>query len=199
MPLNWVNSLRVKQGSAVIVMTLIFAMTLMSLGNASAQGWDPRDDKERKSKLMRKSSDAIAAFRTADATLQAYFDKAYGYVVFPSITKAAVGVGGARGKGILYRAGQPAKKAYVTQYTVGVQFGGKKYRELIFFRDAEAYNQFIDGEFEFSAQATATIASDGAGETASYDEGVAVFVLDKAGAMFEASLGGQKFKVKNLN
>lgn len=184
-------------------MTRIFAAisvtvfaAFLSFSTAAAQGWDPREEKQQKSKLMRKSDEAISAFREADPTLDAYFTQAYGYAVFPSVTKGGAGLGGARGKGVLYRAGAPAMKAYLTQITVGLQLGGKKYREIIFFRDKEVYDSFVDGSVELSAQATAVVASDGAGETASYDEGVAIFVLDKAGAMAEASVGGQKFKVK---
>jgi len=171
----------------------------LSLASASqAQGWDPREAPKQKSNLLRKSAEARRAFLDSDASLAIFFEKAYGYAVFPSITKAGVGIGGARGKGILYRGGKAVKKVYTTQYTVGAQFGGKKCRQIMFFRDADIYNQFMNDEFEFSAQATATIASDGAGETAAYDSGVAVFILDKAGAMVEASLGGQKFKIKPL-
>ncbi|MEM8771893.1 MAG: hypothetical protein AAGD92_09625 [Pseudomonadota bacterium] len=173
-------------------------ISLVAAAPAVAQGWDPREEKQQKSKLVKKSNEAIEAFLEADPSLSAYFDKAYGYAVFPSVTKGGAGLGGARGKGVLYRAGAPMMKAYLSQVTVGLQLGGKKYREIVFFRDKAAYDAFVDGEFEFSAQATAVVASDGAGETASYDEGVAIFVLDKAGAMAEASIGGQKFKVKPL-
>ncbi|MEL6111787.1 MAG: hypothetical protein AAFR20_03190 [Pseudomonadota bacterium] len=181
------------------IMAIFSALMIAGTAPAShAQGWDPREAKAQKSKLIRKSNEAIRTFRKNDPSLEAFFRQAYGYAVFPSVTKGGAGIGAARGKGIVYRGGVPARKVYLSQYTVGLQFGGKKYREIIFFRDAQGYNAFLDDEFEFSAQATATIASDGAGETASYDEGVAVFVLDKAGAMFEASLGGQKFKIKPL-
>lgn len=165
---------------------------------AAAQGWDPREDQAKKSKLIRRSADAVEAFKESDPSLSAYFSKAYGYAVFPSVTKAGAGIGAARGKGVLYRGGAPVLKAYLTQYTVGIQFGGKKYREILFFRDKEAYDSFVDGEFELSAQATAVVASDGAGETASYNSGVAIFILDKAGAMVEASVGGQTFKTEPL-
>lgn len=165
---------------------------------AAAQGWDPREPEDKKSALMKKSTEAMNAFLKNDPTLEAYFKKAYGYAVFPSITKAGALIGGARGKGVVYKAGSPVLKAYLSQYTVGLQLGGKKYREIIFFRDQAAYDAFVDDEFEFSAQATAVIASEGAGQTASYDEGVAVFVLDKTGAMVEASLGGQEFKIRPL-
>jgi hypothetical protein len=37
-------------------------------------------------------------------------------------------------------------------------------------------------------------AADGVGANAKYEHGVAIFTLAKNGLMFEASVGGQKFK-----
>jgi hypothetical protein len=46
----------------------------------------------------------------------------------------------------------------------------------------------------FGANSNAVIAETGAGATASFVDGVAVFVRPIAGAMAEASLGGQHIK-----
>jgi hypothetical protein len=55
-------------------------------------------------------------------------------------------------------------------------------------------DNFQSGNYEFSAQASAVIAREGAAAKTSYDNtGVAVFVHVKGGAMLEASIGGQKF------
>lgn len=167
-------------------------------GAVAAQGWDPRDKGSEDAALVGEAREAVAAFRAADPTLEAYFREAYGYAVLPSVTKGGLGLGAARGKGVLFRGDAPRRKVYLTQVTIGAQIGGKKFSEILFFRDAEAYEAFDDGEFEVSAQATANVARSGAGETASYDAGVAIFVLDKGGAMAEASVGGQKFKTEPL-
>jgi hypothetical protein len=66
--------------------------------------------------------------------------------------------------------------------------------ELLFFRDKAALQNFQAGNAEFSAQACAVIAREGAAAKTSYDStGVAVFVHVLGGAMLEASIGGQKF------
>jgi lipid-binding SYLF domain-containing protein len=179
-------------------LAVLAAASLSSLAPARAD-WDPRTEKEEKSDLLGKARAGIAAFREADPSLNVFFDQAYGYAIFPSVTKGGAGLGAARGKGILYQGGAPAKKVQLSQYTIGAQFGGKKYRELIFFSDKAAYDRFVEGDFEFSAQVHATVASDGAGSTAAYEDGIAVFIQDKAGAMLEASVGGQTFKVRPLD
>ena len=44
---------------------------------------------------IKEARDTIAAFKKADPGLSKFFDKAVGYAVFPTVTKAAIGVGGA--------------------------------------------------------------------------------------------------------
>jgi hypothetical protein len=44
-----------------------------------------------------------------------------------------------------------------------------------------------------AAQASAVAVTAGASADAKYADGIAVFTLSKAGAMAEASIGGQKF------
>jgi|TARA_R110001583_G_scaffold193197_1_gene361143 lipid-binding SYLF domain-containing protein len=44
----------------------------------------------------------------------------------------------------------------------GFQIGGKAYSEIIFFKNAEAYNDFTRGSFEFSAQVSAVALNAGA-------------------------------------
>lgn len=41
----------------------------------------------------------IARFRAKDPRVAKAFDEAYGYVVFPTVGKGGIGIGGARGKG----------------------------------------------------------------------------------------------------
>ncbi len=183
-----------------IVLAALMTFTLAPVA-ACAQGWDPRAEAsgdDDTSQLIARSNEGIEKFLENDPTLQAFFDQAYGYVIFPRIAKGAFGVGAARGRGVVYRAGQPVYKAYVNQYSLGLAAGCKTYAQLIFFRDQREYDTFVDGEFEFGADASAIISTDGAGATTDYSEGVAVFTRERAGAMFEASLSGQRFRVRDF-
>jgi len=47
--------------------------------------------------------------------------------VFPTIGKAGIGIGGARGKGRVYRQGEAVREATMTQLSVGFQLGGQKF------------------------------------------------------------------------
>ena len=138
----------------------------------------------------------IASFQAKDQGMKVFFSKSYGYAVCPSVKKAGLGIGGARGKGILFQQGQSIGEATVTQFTVGFQAGAQAYSEDVFFEDKKALNDFKIGNFEFSAQVSAVAVTAGASANAAYDGGVAVFTMTLGGLMYEASVGGQKFKFK---
>jgi len=159
--------------------------------------------------------DTIKVFKDAGES-GAFFQKAYGYAVFPTIGKGGVGIGGAYGKGQVYAGGNHVGDTSMTQVTIGVQLGGQAYSQIIFFEDKRAFDEFTSGNFEFGAEASAVAITAGASATAStggtsagasagrkdaktvgaYTKGMAVFTVAKGGLMYEASIGGQKFSYK---
>lgn len=169
-----------------------FAVTLALLAPAAMSGWDP----DEKAELDAKAKEALAAFLEADPGAQRFVDKAAGYVIFPTVGKAALGVGGARGKGLLYENGEVTAIVTLTQLSFGFQGGGQAYSEFIFFEDAATVETFKKGNFELAAQASAVAVKMGASADASFDGGMAIFTHVKGGLMYEAAVGGQKFKVE---
>lgn len=141
---------------------------------------------------------AIAEFQRADSGMARLFADAYGYAIFPTVGKGAIGLGGARGKGWVYEKGTLKGRSTLTQLTIGLQLGGQAYREVIFFKDETALKDFCRGNFELSAQASAVAVTAGASANVKYNGGVAIFTMAKGGLMYEASVGGQKFSYKQL-
>jgi lipid-binding SYLF domain-containing protein len=150
---------------------------------------------EKADKLTSEANAAKAEFLRQDPNLSTVLARASGYVIFPTVGKGAVGVGGAAGKGQLYEAGKvyPLGESELMQLTIGFQAGGQAYSELILFEDQVSLDSFKKGNFEFSAQATAVALKAGASANARYEKGVMVFTIAKGGLMYEASVGGQKF------
>ncbi len=148
--------------------------------------------------LTSECESAKAEFLKQDDSLKAVFEKASGYVIFPSVAKGALGIGAAKGKGELFEKGKdkPSGQANLAQVTIGFQAGGQAYAELIFFEDQTSMDNFKKGNFEFSAQASAVAVKAGAGANAKYEKGVMILTMAKGGLMYEASVGGQKFKYK---
>ena len=144
----------------------------------------------------KESQDAIGLFLKTDPGMKKFFESAVGYAVFPDVTKGAFGIGAAHGGGCVYEKGALVGTASLTQVTIGLALGGQSYAEVIFFETAEALDSFKKSEMALSAQVSAVAAASGASSNAKYQLGVAVFTLAKGGLMYEASVGGQKFKFK---
>lgn len=169
----------------IIASSMVFASTL-------AQAWEP----DTSNKLELSVAQALIKARKKDSAMEKWFDTAYAYAVFPRVGKGGIGIGGAHGKGIVIHGDKTVGNTSMTQVTVGFQLGGQVYAQYIMFRDKTAFDHFTRGNFEMGAQVSAVAITLGASADANYDGGVAVFTIAEGGLMYEASIGGQKFKYK---
>jgi lipid-binding SYLF domain-containing protein len=157
--------------------------------------------------------DTIALFKKSGESAD-FFNTAYGYAVFPTIGKGGLIVGGAHGSGHVYEKGKYIGNTSMTQLSVGFQAGGQAYSQIVFFEDKRALEEFCNGNFEFEAGVSAVAITVAAGGTAgttgasanasgyknnattvgsAYYKGMAVFTIVKGGAMYQATVAGQKF------
>jgi lipid-binding SYLF domain-containing protein len=157
-----------------------------------AQAWEP----DTSDKLELSTAQAIIKAKDKDPALKKWFDAAYAYAVFPKVAKGAIGIGGAHGKGIVIRGDTTVGKTSLSQISIGFALGGQVYSEFVMFRDKTAFDHFKRGNFEMGAQVSAVAITLGASADANYNAGVAVFTIADGGLMYEASIGGQKFKYK---
>jgi lipid-binding SYLF domain-containing protein len=164
----------------------------LALASLSSFGWDPDEVKE----YDKKSQAALAAFKEKDPKVQRFLDEAVGWVIIPTVGKGGLGIGGARGTGLLYEGGAPTALVTMTQLSIGFQAGGQAYSEFIFFEDDATMTNFKRGNYELGAQASAVAVTAGASADAKFNGGMAIFTQAKGGLMYEASVGGQKFKVE---
>lgn len=184
---------------------LLFTLTLLfSSETLLAQDYDKKDkdkdkdkeqivDQDKKKKLEMDAKEAKTAFMNANAELEGMLSSAAGYAIFPNVGKGAWILGGGAGNGIVYENGQLAGYAELRQIDIGFQFGGKAFRELIVFQTQEALDKFKEGDFEFGGSASAVIWDKGKGEAITFENGVGVAIMPKAGAMVGISVGGQEF------
>ena len=188
-----------------ILMSLAVGSTFASLARAADDAAD--------------CAEAVKLFQAAGESA-AFFKNSYGFAIFPTIGKAGLGIGGAHGSGCVYRQGKQVGTAKMTQVSFGWQAGAQGYTLIVFLEDERAFTEFTSGNFEFGAQASAVAitagASAGAGTSGTsssasggkndattksrtgYEKGVATFSIIKGGLMYEAALGGAKFKYKSL-
>ncbi len=165
-----------------------FLTAVAFLSSSVIRAQDSKDER-----LISDSKIAREKFINTDKLMQSMFSSSYAYVIFPNVGKGAIGVGGAAGNGIVFQNGNAIGSAKMKQVSIGFQFGGQAYREVIFFENKAAVDRFMDNNFEFAAQASAVAVTAGASMNAKYRDGVLVFTQEKGGLMYEASIGGQKF------
>jgi lipid-binding SYLF domain-containing protein len=162
--------------------------------------------------------DTVNLFKNAGKSAS-YFDDCYGYAVFPTVGKGGFVVGGAHGTGHVYEQGHYIGRSAVTQLSVGFQAGGQAYSQIVFFKDKRALDEFTSGQFAFDAGMGAvaiTAAAGGSVGTAGasgdlsggkkdaltagrYYKGMAVFTIVKGGAMYNATVEGERFSFKPRN
>lgn len=166
-----------------------------------------------------KCAETVKLFQDAGQSA-GFFKKSHGYAVFPTIGKAGLGIGGAHGSGCVFRGGKQVGTAKMTQLSIGWQAGAQGYSLIVFLEDERAFKEFTSGEFEFGAKASAVAITAGASAGAStsgtssgasagkkdattqahggFERGMATFSIVKGGLMYEAALGGAKFKYEPL-
>jgi len=149
-------------------------------------------------KIVDDAKAAKAEFIKADGLMKNLFDNAYAYVILPNVGKGGIGIGGAAGNGAVFQKGTLIGMAKMTQVTIGFQWGGQAYREVIFFETKADLDRFKENRLELSAQASAVAATAGASANVKYKDGVMIFTQAKGGLMYEASIGGQKFKFRTI-
>lgn len=157
---------------------------------AEAKADKPKVDKEA-------LAEALKAFKEHEEAKK-FFKNAYGYAVFPTVGSGALAIGAAYGEGGVYKKGTLVAKTTLTQVTIGLGLGGEAYREIIFFKDKEAFDRFAQGNIELGARATATAADKNVAAEMGYNNGVAIFTLTKAGLIANAAVGGQRFTYEKL-
>ena len=169
--------------------SLIIAMFVVAFAGETLAADD-------KAELTAAVNEANAALVKKDEGLKDIMEKAKGYVIFPSVAKGGLGIGAAADTGQLLEKGKAVGEAKLRQVSVGLQAGGQSYIELICFEDQTGLDNFKKGNFEFSAQVSAVAVTAGVAKNAKYEKGIMVLTLAKGGLMYEASVGGLKFKYK---
>jgi len=170
------------------------ALGMLALGLLGCST-EPKTE-EAKASLHDDVQSTLNQFSREDPGFKDFLNKGAGYVIFPSVGKGGLGVGGAYGHGEVYQNGKMIGFADLTQASIGLQAGGQAYSEVIVFENETALNHFKNNKLEFAANASAVALKAGASAAARFENGIAVFTHPKGGLMFEASIGGQKFNFK---
>jgi len=122
--------------------------------------------------------------------------KAKGILVFPSIVKAGLGIGGSFGEGALIIGGKKVQYYNNIAGSIGFQIGVEKRSEVYMFLKAEALKEFRNASgWNAGGDASVAVAVWGAGGAANVEsikEPVVAFVFSPQGLMYNLTLEGSK-------
>ncbi len=169
-----------------IILTLA-AIAMAAAGSAHAAS---------KAKIDARADKALAEFREDVSGANAVLAKASGVLVFPSIKKAGIGIGGEYGEGALRVNGQTVSYHSTASASIGFQLGAQARRQIIVFLDPKALEKFraSDG-WEIGVDASVTVVTIGAGgavDATHLNQPIVAFVFDSKGLMYNLSLEGSK-------
>ena len=166
---------------------------LLVATSASAEWQADQDDKTQV-----KAQAAIAKIKEKIPRSARYFEEAYGFAILSSVTRFAIGFGGAYGKGLVIEGDILIGKTGFWQFSTGIQAGVNNFSMIVFFKDKEALEKFKARELQFMGQAGLAVANLGVASTPAFNEGVAIITMTRLGLMAEFSYGGIKFTYKDL-
>jgi lipid-binding SYLF domain-containing protein len=169
------------------------ALVALLLASIVGCNTSPKSE-EKKDALVDDAQASLRQMQAQDSTLQGFLDRGFGHAIFPNVGKGGLIAGGAYGRGVVYRGSEMAGYSDLSQASIGLQAGGQSFAELIVFENEDTYNKFTKGELQFGANVSAIALKTGAGSSATFKNGMAVFVMPKGGLMAELSLSGQQFK-----
>ncbi|MFC1590262.1 YSC84-related protein [Candidatus Omnitrophota bacterium] len=138
------------------------------------------------------SLDKLKDIKGADSVIK----KAAGVLVFPSVLKAGLGLGGEYGEGALLIKGKTVDYYSTAAASIGFQLGAQIKTIIIAFMDKDALKDFRNSDgWKAGADASITliaIGADGSVDTSKTNKPVMAFVFGQKGLMYNLSLEGAK-------
>jgi lipid-binding SYLF domain-containing protein len=153
-----------------------------------------------RSQLDRDARSALNKLVAGNAGAKAVGAKAVAVLVFPSITKAGLVIGGQTGDGVLMMGGKTIAYYNTSGASYGLQAGAQTYGYAMFFMNESTLKQLdkTDG-FEVGVGPSVVVADEGFAKSTTsvtYDQDIYAFIFSQKGLM--AGLGLQGNKITRL-
>jgi lipid-binding SYLF domain-containing protein len=151
--------------------------------------------------LERDANARLSQLTASVPAAKALAASAHAILVFPTVTKAGLGVGGQFGEGALLQKGKAVAYYSTGGASIGLQAGAQQYGYALFFMkpDALAQLQKADG-FEVGVGPTVVVVDEGMGKsltTTTAKDDVYAFIFGQKGLM--AGIGVQGNKITKIN
>lgn len=128
---------------------------------------------------------------------ETFLAKASGYLVFPRVLKAGIGIGAETGEGVLRVGGQTVDYYRTTSGSIGFQAGAQAKSIVVVFLTPSSLDQFRRSRgWKVGIDGSIALIDIGAGKTIDTDNiraPVLGFVFDPRGLMYNLTFEGSKF------
>jgi lipid-binding SYLF domain-containing protein len=182
--------------------TRSFAVIATALVLVSAPSPSIAQDKGKTAaaELTKESQAALARLNASAPLSKLLGPKAHAVLVFPSVTKAGLGIGGQYGEGALLKAGKATAYYKTTGASFGLQAGGQKYGYAMFFMNENALAELDKANgFEVGVGPSVVLVDEGMAKTTTsttLKDDIYAFVFGQKGLM--AGLGIQGNRIARI-
>ncbi|MGB5588577.1 MAG: YSC84-related protein [Gammaproteobacteria bacterium] len=139
---------------------------------------------------------ALEKFRKDVGGANEFLQAAKGVLVFPSVIKAGIGIGGEYGEGSLRVGGKTVAYYNTASASIGFQLGAQSMTVIMVFMQQEALTNFRDSQgWEAGVDGSVALIKLGAGgsiDTNNIRDPIVGFVFGNKGLMYNLSLEGTK-------
>ena len=148
-------------------------------------------------KIDERANDAIRVFKEDVNGAEMFLNQAAGYLVFPRVIKAGVGIGAETGEGVLRVSGNTVDYYRTTSGSVGFQLGAQAKSIIIAFLTQASLDKFRSSSgWKVGVDGSVALIDLGAGKTIDTDnvkDPVVGFIFGSKGLMYNLTLEGSKF------
>ena len=171
-----------------LMRSLILSLSLALLGLPAQAG--------SKDEINAEVREAVANFYKHTSAGKELAGKAAGMLVFPSVIKAGIGIGGEFGEGALLAGGKTAAYYTIAAASIGFQLGAQSRSQIILFMTADALAKFrssqgwkagVDGSV-----ALATLGAGGSIDSETAKKPIIGFIFSGKGLMYNLTFEGSK-------
>lgn len=170
---------------AIVLLAALLALLAAPAGQAAS-----------KAEIDAKVQETLQNFHKHSSAGKALADKAAGVLVFPSVIKAGIGIGGEYGEGALLVGGRTVAYYNIASASIGFQLGAQARSQIILFMNDRVLSKFRNSNgWEAGVDGSVALATLGAGgeiSTETAKKPIIGFVFSNKGLMYNLSLEGSK-------
>ena len=143
-----------------------------------------------------KVNEALDKFHNEVKSAKELVSKSLGILVFPSVIKAGIGIGGEYGEGALRINGKTVDYYNTATVSIGLQLGAQAKTVILLFMTEEALSNFRNSKgWEVGIDGSVALVKVGAGgslDTTNIRDPILGFVIGQKGLMYNLTLEGSK-------